>query len=45
MKNYDYKDEQKDVKGKVSRRQKRKIFYFEALILTFTSKFQAFRSF
>ena len=32
MKNYDYKDEQKDVKGKVSHRQKSRIQAFGHLI-------------
>ena len=35
MKNYDYKDETKDVKGKVSPRQKYKIPAFEELITIF----------
>lgn len=45
MKNYDYKDEQKDVKGKVSHRQKSKIQQFGALISSFLSKIVVFSYF
>ena len=45
MKNYDYKDEQKDVKGKVSHRQKSKIQALGHLISYFLSKIVVFAYF
>ena len=38
MKNYDYKDETKDVKGKVSYHQKSKIYRFEAEFILFVNQ-------